>query len=54
MSGSRARGRPKMNWMNNVMSWTGLTTTEGAIRAVDPFLQCSDIVCWATGRASGL
>jgi len=27
--GSRARGGPKMNWMNSVTSWTGLTI-EGA------------------------
>ena len=31
MSGSRACGRPKINCMNNVMSWTGLTI-EGAVR----------------------
>jgi len=31
MSGSRACARPKINWMNNVMSWTGLTI-EGAVR----------------------
>jgi len=30
----RARGRPKMNWMNDVTSWTGLTI-EGAIRAAN-------------------
>ena len=33
MSGSRARGRSKMNLMSSVTSWTGLTI-EGAIRAV--------------------
>ena len=26
--GSRARGRPKMTWTDNVKSWTGLSLTE--------------------------
>ena len=34
MSGSRACGRLKMKWMNNVTSWTGLTI-EGTIRGAD-------------------
>ena len=34
MSGSRACGRLKMKWMNNVTSWTGLTI-EGAVRRAD-------------------
>ena len=34
MPRSRARGRPKINWMNNVTSRTGLTV-EGAIRVAD-------------------
>ena len=26
--GSRTRGRPKMTWIDNVKSWTGLSLTE--------------------------
>ena len=26
--GSRTRGRPKMTWIDNIKSWTGLSLTE--------------------------
>jgi len=46
-SGSRARGRRKMNWINNVTSWTALTI-EGAIRAADDRVVWRKIVYDAT------
>ena len=30
--GTRARGRPRMTWMDNVKTWTGLTLEESIIR----------------------
>ena len=28
IQGSRTRGRPKMTWIDNIKSWTGLSLTE--------------------------
>ena len=33
--GSRTRGRPKMTWIDNIKSWTGLSLTELTRKVVD-------------------
>ena len=35
MPGTRARGRPRMTWMDNVKTWTGLTLEESVRRTED-------------------
>ena len=45
--GSRTRGRPKMTWIDNIKSWTGLSLTE-LTRKVEDRHQWRKIVVWPT------